>query len=427
MNGILDGLRVVEGSAFVAAPLGGMTLAQLGADVIRFDQIGGGLDHGRWPLARDGQSLFWAGLNKGKRSIQLDLRRPEGRELAAALVTAPGDGAGLFLTNFPARGWLAYEALRARRADLVMVALTGNPDGSSEVDYTVNPATGFPWATGPRNLAEPLNSVLPAWDVAMGTLATTGLLAAERHRARTGEGTLVKLALSDVAFAMVGNLGRIAQAKLGGHDEQKDGNYLYGAFGHDFPTRDGRRVMVVALTARQWRALRDATAIGEACERIEQVTGHDLDTESGRWEARDLLTALLRPWFAERDLTEVRERFAGTGVSWGPYQTFRQLIEEDPRASTANPMFAEVEQPGVGSYPMPGSPLDFTAVARVPVRRAPLLGEHTEEVLADVLGLSAGEIGRLHDDRVVAGADGDSASVSPTRRASPARSASSSR
>jgi len=67
MSGILSGLRVVEGSAFVAAPLGGMTLAQLGADVIRFDQIGGGLDYHRWPLAADGQSLFWAGLNKGKR------------------------------------------------------------------------------------------------------------------------------------------------------------------------------------------------------------------------------------------------------------------------------------------------------------------------------------------------------------------------
>src|SRR5918997_4779667 len=98
MTGILAGMRVVEGSAFVAAPLGGMTLAQLGAEVIRFDQIGGGLDHQRWPLAADGQSLFWAGLNKGKRSIELDLRSPEGRELATALVTAPGADAGLFLT-----------------------------------------------------------------------------------------------------------------------------------------------------------------------------------------------------------------------------------------------------------------------------------------------------------------------------------------
>jgi 2-methylfumaryl-CoA isomerase len=397
--GILDGLRLIEGSAFVAAPLGGMTLAQLGADVIRFDQTGGGLDYHRWPLAADGQSLFWAGLNKGKRSFQVDIGSDEGRELLGELIAAAGN----LLTNFPTRGWLSYDRLKARRADLIMVALAGNPDGSSEVDYTVNPATGFPWATGPRNLSEPLNSVLPSWDLVMGGLAATGLLAADRHRTRTGEGQLIRLALSDVALATVGNLGRIAEAQLGGQDQRKDGNYLYGAFGADFPTEDDRRVMVVALTARQWKALVDATGTHDAFAGIEQVTGQNLNTETGRYEARDLIAAILRPWFAQRTLAEVRERFAGTGVSWGPYQTFRQLVDEDPRASTANPMFDEIEHPGVGRYLAPASPLDFQSVGRLPVRRAPVLGEHTEEILADVLGLSEPEIGSLFDRGVVAG------------------------
>ena len=102
MNGILTGLRIVEGSAFVAAPLSGMTLAQLGADVIRFDPIGGGLDYRRWPITKDGKSLFWAGLNKGKRSIAVDINAPEGRELVTRLICLPGENAGLFLTNFPA-------------------------------------------------------------------------------------------------------------------------------------------------------------------------------------------------------------------------------------------------------------------------------------------------------------------------------------
>ena len=191
-----------------------------------------------------------------------------------------------------------------------MVALTGNPDGTSEVDYTVNPATGFPWATGPRNLAEPLNSVLPAWDIALGTLATVGMLAAERHRRLTGQGQLVGLSLSDVAFAMVGNLGRIAEAQLGGHDQPKDGNYLYGAFGHDFETREGRRVMVVALTARQWIALRDATGIGEACASIEHATGYDLSTESGRFQGarpdRGAAAAVVRVARSRRDPQDLR-------------------------------------------------------------------------------------------------------------------------
>ncbi len=409
--GILDGLRLIEGSAFVAAPLGGMTLAQLGADVIRFDQLGGGLDYHRWPLASTppgagedgrpavGQSLFWAGLNKGKRSFQVDLGSEAGRELVTELIAT----AGSLLTNFPARGWLSYETLRSRREDLIMVSLAGNPDGSSEVDYTVNPATGFPWATGPRNLSEPLNSVLPSWDLVMGGLAATGLLAAERHRTRTGEGQLIRLALSDVAFATVGNLGRIAEAQLGGTDQRKDGNYLYGAFGADFPTQDGRRVMVVALTARQWKALVEATGLRSAFDGIEQVSGQDLGTETGRYEARDLIAAILRPWFAARTLSEVRERFAGTGVSWGPYQTFNQLVAEDPRASTENPMFSEIEHPGVGRYLAPASPLDPAELGRLPVRRAPILGEHTEQILAEVLGLSSGEIGSLFDRKIVAG------------------------
>jgi len=399
VNGVLDGFQLIEGSAFVAAPLGGMTLAQLGADVIRFDQLGGGLDYERWPLAADGQSLFWAGLNKGKRSIQVDIRSDQGRQLVGDLITATG----ALLTNFPTRGWLTYESLSANRPDLLMVALAGNPDGTSEVDYTVNPATGFPWATGPRNLSEPLNSVLPSWDLVLGGLAATGLLAAERHRSLTGEGQLIRLALSDVAFATVGNLGRIAEVQLGGQDQRKDGNYLYGAFGHDFPTADDRRVMVVALTARQWRALKEATKTGEAFAGIEHATGQDLDTETGRYEARDLIAAVLRPWFAARTLAEIRQLFDRTGVSWGPYQTFRQLVEEDPRASTANPMFELIEHPGVGRYLAPGSPLHFTGIGRLAVRRAPILGEHTDEVLADVLGLSEHEIGSLHDRGVVAG------------------------
>ena len=165
-----------------------------------------------------------------------------------------------------------------------MVHLKGNRDGSSEVDYTVNPATGFPWATGPRNLTEPLNSVLPAWDIAMGELAAVGLLAADRHRTRTGEGQLVEVALSDVAFAVTGHLGRVAEAQLGATDSpRRDGNYLYGAFGHDFVTRDERHVMVVALTDRQWRALLDVTGTHAQMEKIREATDVDLDTESGRF------------------------------------------------------------------------------------------------------------------------------------------------
>ena len=403
MGGILEGMRIVEGSAFVAAPLGGMAMAQLGADVIRFDPIGGGLDRTRWPVTADGQSLFWAGLNKGKRSVQVDIRSEEGRELVAALITAPGPEAGLVLTNFPARGFLDYEMLAARRSDLIMVNIVGNADGSSAVDYTVNPATGFPWATGPRNLSVPFNHLLPAWDAITGMLATTSLLAAERRRARTGEGQRVQVALSDVAFWMVGNLGKIAEVQINQHERIKDGNYLYGAFGRDFMTRDGRRVMIVALTLRQWRNLVKATGLNEAFDAIAKLMDVDLDLESGRFAAREVIGATLKPWVLAQTLEQVREKFDSHDVSWGPYQTFTQLVEEDPRVSTQSEMFEEVDQPGIGTYVMPASPLDFSNAERLAPMRAPVLGEHTEEVLAGVLGLTDTEIGRLSDAGVVAG------------------------
>jgi 2-methylfumaryl-CoA isomerase len=403
MGGILNGMRVIEGSAYVAAPLGGMTLAQLGADVIRFDPIGGGLDRNRWPITDDGQSLFWAGMNKGKRSIQVDLRSEPGRDLLTRLATDPEPDAGFLLTNFPARGWLEYESLRRRREDLIMVSIVGNHDGSSAVDYTVNPATGFPWATGPRNLAVPFNHLLPAWDAITGSLAAAGLLAAERHRSHTGEGQLVKIALSDVAFAMVGNLGKIAEAQVLRRERQKEGNYLYGAFGRDFMTSDGRRVMIVALTLQQWENLVEATGLGDVFATIEASMGVDLTREGDRFAAREVLGAILKPWTVRRTLGEIREVFDRHRVCWGPYQTFLELVDQDPRCSPDNPMFDEVEQPGIGSYLMPGSPLEFSEAERLPARRAPQLGEHTDEVLADVLGLSEAEIGRLHDEGVVAG------------------------
>ncbi len=404
MTGVLHGLRIVEGSAFVAAPLGGMTLAQLGADVIRFDPIGGGLDHHRWPVTKDGTSLFWAGLNKGKRSIAVDIRSPRGQELLTRLITLPGPDAGIFSTNFPARGWLSYDALRAHREDLIMVNLTGRRDGGSEVDYTVNPALGFPSITGDATNDVPVNHVMPAWDAIAGNMLAVAMLAAERHRARAGAGQLVTLALKDVGLAMLGHLGMLAEVAVNDGDRARYGNYLFGAFGRDFVTSDGRRVMVVGLTDLQWSALCKATGVRDEITALGARLGRDLAREGERFEAREALAALLAPWFAARPYADVVATLDAHRVTWGPYRTVREAMTQDADLSTANPMFADVDQPGIGRYLAPGSPLAFGAVERVPVRAAPRLGEHTDEILLGLLGLSEPEVGALHDAGIVAGA-----------------------
>jgi 2-methylfumaryl-CoA isomerase len=379
---ILAGLRIIELSAFVAAPLGGATLAALGADVIRVDPPGGGIDFGRWPLHR-GRSLYWAGLNQGKRSVSIDTRTEVGQRQVARLIAAPGDGGGIVLTNLPVRGWNSYSELSKLRRDLIMVVITGDRDGGTAVDYTVNAAIGFPWLTGPEGHEGPINHVLPAWDGMTGFLAALAVLAAERHRRLHGEGQLVELSLSDVGLAMAGHLGLIGEAVLEAEPRGRFGNDVYGTFGRDFSTRDGRRVMVLALTARQWASLGDATELTPKFSELEARIGADFRNEGDRWNHRKPLFALLQRWVAKRLLAEIRVAFDQHGVLWSPYQTVKQLMAEDPRASTANPMFADVDQPGLGQFLIPGSPLRFSAAAPVPGRRAPALGEHTEEVLRE--------------------------------------------
>ena len=403
MNRILEGLRVVEGSAFIAAPLGGMTLAQMGADVIRFDPIGGGLDFKRWPVTDEGRSLYWVGLNKGKRSIAINLREDEGRELARALITAPGENGGIFLTNFPPSGWLAYDKLKEDRDDLIMMNILGHNDGSSAVDYTVNCAVGYPYATGNARRDAPVNHVFPGWDAVCGVTASTGILAAERHRRLTGEGQYISLALSDVAYAMVGNFGHIAEAQIKKETRPPYGNDLYGAFGRDFGTRDGKRIMIVAITRRQWSELVKAVGMEDQVAHIQESTGRNLNDEGNRFEARDAIADVVGPWVEGRTFADIEAAFDGSGVCWGLYQDFVEMVESDSRCSPANPMFEELDQPGVGRYLVPGSPLDFGAAPRDSVKPAPRLGENTDEVLTAILGLGDGQVGDLHDRGIVAG------------------------
>lgn len=401
MNGILNGLRIVEAAAFVAAPMAGVTLAQMGADVIRIDPIGGGLDYRRWPVTADGTSLYWSGLNKGKRSIAINLGSVEGRELASSLISAPGADAGIFVTNLSASGPMSYASLIEKRPDLIMVHITGSPDGAIAVDYTVNSAVGFPAVTGPSQDGGPVNHVLPAWDSVCAMVTTTAILAAERHRRATGQGQYVRIALSDVAMAVVGHLGYLAEVEINSTEREACGNDVYGTFGRDFRTRDGHRVMILAITPRQWGSLLVAMDLNEAVQAIESSRGIDCFQEADRWRARDLLFPLVEEWARNRDFDNIRAALDEHDVLWGPYQTFTQLMENDKRCSAANPMFQKVDHPGIGRYLTPGLPIEFSEVQRVPAGPAPRLGEHTDEILSEVLGLGPSRIHVLREEGLV--------------------------
>lgn len=396
--GVLSGMQIVEVSAYVATPFAGMTLGQLGAEVIRVDPLGGGIDHRRWPVTETGKSLYWAGLNKGKRSVTVDVRSEAGRELVRRLVTAPGDDRGILVTNLAPR-WLEYESLREIRPDIIVVVLSGNPDGSTAVDYTVNASSGYPDVTGGDG---PVNHVLPAWDLLAGSMVATAVLAADRRRRSTGRGELIRLSLADVAFTSVGHLGHVAEVAVNDVDREHLGNYLYGAFGKDFESADGRRVMVVALTPRQWSALVDATGCADKLADVAARGGWDFSDEGDRFKAREEIAAILTPWFATRPLDDIATAFEDAGVLWGPYRSFRGLVEDDARLDpSSNPVWEIVDQPGIGRHPVPGSPLRFSESGNVPPRPSPDLGADTEAVLREVLGIGDLDIERLRSEGVL--------------------------
>ena len=397
----LSELRIIEGSAFVAAPLGGLTLAQLGADVIRFDQINGGLDSHRWPVTMENQSLFWIGLNRGKKSIEVDLKSARGREIISSLITAPGRDGGIFLTNLPAKDELSYATLKEKRPDLIMVSLTGNHDGTSEVDYTVHPSFGYPLITGPAGSQLPINSVLPTWDLLLGNMVAIAILVAERRRRESGEGEFIQIALSDVALSVVGALGRLSQAHLRTEQISADGNYLYGAYGANFITNDNVQIMIVGLTPRQWSSIKDALVIHEDISKLEKQFGANLNLEADRFRLRREISKLIGPIIQDRSVTDLSEVFTKFRVSWSKYQTFEELLDNDPRASESNPIFSLKRQEGVGDLPNIVSPIRFTNAANLEANSAPLLGANTEEILKELLNLSNQDIQDLRDNKII--------------------------
>jgi 2-methylfumaryl-CoA isomerase len=405
VNRPLDGLQVVECASFVAGPTGGMTLAQLGATVIRVDPLGGNSDYRRWPVAgggagpADAESYYWDSLNKGKRSVAVDMRSDEGRELVTALITAPGPDRGVLVDNVVGRRWMANAELVRRRPDLIHLRVQGYADGRPAVDYTVNAEIGIPQITGPEGGGAPVNHVLPAWDLVTGLSVSTGVLAALHDRARTGRGSYVELALADVALAGVANLGWLSEAAERGHDRPRHGNHVYGSFGVDFACSDGRRVMVVALTPGQWTALKSVTGTDEVFAALEHALDADLTREEERYRLRDTIAAILKPWFAARDSATVADQLAAARVLWGRYQGMADVVAA--HRGGRYPVLADHTLPD-------GSP---AITARSPMRwngehgdagLPPVLGRDTEPVLADVLGMSSAEIGGLRDRGVIA-------------------------
>lgn len=393
--GMLAGVRVIEISSFVAVPLAGMTLAQLGAEVVRVDPIGGAADYHRWPVTEGGESIYWAGLNKSKRSVAADMRSAAGQRLVQQLIIE----AGVLITNVTGRQWHSYDELVAARPDLIHVEVSGRTDGGTGVDYTVNAGVGFPLVTGPAPLAEPVNHVLPAWDISCGLYVALAVSAALRHRDATGEGARISIPLENVALATAGNLGFLTEVMINGTERARLGNSLFGTYGQNFTSSDGVAFMLVALTGRHFRDLTEVTGTTKAVAALAEALGADFCDEGQRYTHRDALTGLFTLWFSQHTAEEIAAALSTTSVLWERYRSFAE-VATDPRV-TANPLFTPLDQPRVGQYLAPGLPVAIDG-AYPPAAPAPALGDDTAAVLAEHLGLDADAIAALAESGTVA-------------------------
>lgn len=384
----LAGVRVVEISSFVAVPLAGMTLAQLGAEVSRVDPIGGAADYRRWPVTDGGESIYWAGLNKGKRSVVADVRSEEGQALIQQLVTR----SGVLITNVAGRQWHSYGTLSSLRPDLIHVEVSGRADGGTGVDYTVNAGIGFPMVTGPSELGAPVNHVLPAWDVACGIYTALAVVTALRQRDATGQGQRISIPLENVALATAGNLGFLTEVMINGTSRERIGNSVYGQYGQDFLSSDGVSFMIVALTGRHFGDLAALTGTTKAVAALAETLGADFADEGQRFEHREALTGLFREWFGTHTAEEISATLSATSVLWERYRTFAEAATEEK--VTANPLFTSLDQPRIGTYLAPGLPMSIGG-RYPPATASPALGDDTVGVLKAWLGMSADQIDRL--------------------------------
>ena len=408
MYQLLSGLSIIETSSFVASPTAGLYCAQFGAEVIRVDHKAGGLDYDRYLLTREGRSLSWENLNRAKKSVALDLQSAEGRELLVELVRKTGQ----MITNLPVNSFLAHDKIAAERPDLVSVRIMGWHDGRQAMDFTVNAASGYPLMNGPEEwdpaTAPPVNQILPAWDFITGAYCAFAMLAGLRHRDATGEGSELRVPLGDVAIGTAFNAGAAAEMLYRGADRERIGNAIWGAFGRDFLSRDGKRFMVAALTAKQWNALLDAFELRGAVTELEARLGVDLSAgDHERFQNRHALFDLFQVAAARLDYAELAERMTKAGATFERYRTMHEMTT-DPELVTGNPLFGpSPANPSGFEYPAPRSFANIPDREAGDPKAAPYLGEHSEEVLAERLGLSSGQIATLIDRGVVATSDKD--------------------
>jgi len=387
----LEGIRVVDFSRVLAGPYATMVLADLGADVVKVEHPSGGDETRSWgPPFAGGEAAYFLSVNRSKRSLALDLKAPEGRELALELCARADAVIENFRPGGAARLGLDYDAVRARRPDVVYCTISGfglrEPTGRPGYDFTVQAESGLMAITGEPDGA-PTKVGVALVDVLTGLNAAAAILAALHRRDTTGEGDRIELSLLDSTFAALVNVAQ--NALLTGDEPGRYGNAHPSIVPYEpFQAEDGWLAVAAANDGLYAR-------LCAAIERPDLASDERYATNEARVRNRAALVAELAEVFAQRSTDEWVELLLAAGIPAGKIRGVGEALRAAETATTT------VSHPTAGRLELVAPPFSLLRAGVREPGPPPLLGEHTAEVLAE-LGVSEERQAELEDRGVIA-------------------------
>jgi crotonobetainyl-CoA:carnitine CoA-transferase CaiB-like acyl-CoA transferase len=399
----LKDIRIIDISRALAGPFCTMMLGDLGADVIKIERPGKGDESRGWgpPFvgepndAYPGESTYYLAANRSKRSLTVNLKSPEGQQIIKRLVSVSDVLVENYLTGSLDRMGLGYQQLHEVNKRLVYCSIsgygrTGPYAEKGGYDFILQAEGGIMGITGPIE-GPPYRVGVSIIDLTTGMFASTAILAALRARDITGEGQLLDLSLLDSSAAILANVA--SNYLIGGVEPRRMGNAHFNIAPYEvFRARD-RWLTLGALNQRQWENL------CEVVERQEIITDPLFATNQDRVINRESLVEVLNNAFAARDASEWIEELHQVGIPSGVINRIEDVFNH-PQAQERD-LKIEIEHPTIGEMAFPGFPYKFSETPAQVRRPPPLLGQHTEEVLVEILGFSPQKVNALREAGVV--------------------------
>lgn len=392
----LLGIRVVDMSRVLAGPFCGMLLADMGAEVIKLEVPGRGDDSREFPPYMGGESLYYINLNRGKKSLTLNLKHADGKRLFLELVKRCDVLVENFSPGTMERLGLSYPELQAVNPRLIYAAISGfgqtgpyrNRPGYDIIGQAMGGLLSITgWPDSP-----PTRSGTAIGDILSSLFATIGIMSALNIREKTGRGQMVDVSLVDSVYAALENIPQ--KYFVEGLVPQRIGNRYEFIYPYDtFMARDGWVVIAVA-NDQIWSRFLETTEL--------TVLRDDPRFQSNklRVDNHDALRPIIENWTRKHSREEVVSKLNDKRIPSCPIYDVKDA-SEDPHISRARGMVVDVEQPGLGVVKLQGNPIKMSETNPMPRGPAPSLGGDSEAVLTDLLGVTREEISRLREEGVI--------------------------